>query len=112
MENEIEKGLVLTLGDGLRLDKNFTAYYNNIPVGTAKDNLLWFPEHSQSLDYTAIKEIVYLGDYKWGVRELTRPIDEFNNLSEAKKEDFVYKYVDLVNTIKDMRSTSCGDYPY
>lgn len=112
MENEIEKGLVMLLDSELKLDKNFSVYYNKIPVGTAKDNLLWFPEHSKSLDYTTIKEIVYLGDYKWGVRELTRPIDEFNNLSDTKKEDFVYKYIDLVNTIKDMRPTPCGDYPY
>lgn len=107
MENEIEKGLVMLLDSELKLDKNFNVYYNKIPVGTAKDNLLWFPEHSKSLDYTTIKEIVYLGDYKWGVRELTRAIDEFNNLSDTKKEDFVYKYIDLVNTLEGKKPNYC-----
>jgi hypothetical protein len=102
MENEIEKGLVMELNSALRLDKNFTVYYNNIPVGTAKDNLVWFPELSTLPDYTTIKEIVYLGNYKWGVRELTGCMTEFNNLSESKKNDFVYKYLELVSTIKDM----------
>ena len=90
----IEKGTVLAIDDAITIDKEYNVLNYDIPVGTLVNNLVWFPEHTAEPSYKDINQIVYLGDYKWGVKHLSRPIDEFNKLSVSTQED-------LLNTLMD-----------
>ena len=83
---KLEKGQVLSISDDLIITEDYTVTYYGIPVGSVKENLSWFSLDSPHVRYDEIKEIVYLGNYKWGVKQLTLPRIEFESLDDSSKD--------------------------
>jgi hypothetical protein len=101
MHAEIEKGTVLEINDTLTIDRHYTVFYYGIPVGTAKDNLTWFPSNPRKSENSQIKQIVYLGDYKWGVKQLTLPIEEFESFGQTLKEQILCDFLEMQGKYAD-----------
>ena len=96
--NAIEKGLVLAISEVLTVSDDYTVYYHNIPVGNLLGNLLWFPQYSFPPAPSEIKQIVYLGDYKWGVKHLRSLHDEFKELTIYAQESILSDYLQSSKT--------------
>jgi hypothetical protein len=69
-----------------------------IPIGIIED-WTWFEASNQKFP---VDEIVYLGKDKFGVKQLVKPIDEFNVLSDDAKEDIIYAYTALMQESKEL----------
>ena len=69
--------------------------YHSVPVGSAKNNLSWFTGDFKKVKHDEIKKIVYLGNYKWGVKELTSPIEEFESFDKLTKEQILHDFLEM-----------------
>jgi hypothetical protein len=94
----LEKGQILEINNEITIDKDYNVFSLTIPVGTLINNLVWFPQFTELPSYDTIKQIVYLGDYQWGVKHLSRPIEEFNKLHFSKQEDLLNNL--MVSTVE------------
>ena len=92
---KIEKGEVLNLREnGIEVDADYTVWRDSIPVGSVKANLTWFVE-SPIPKPEDIYELVYLDYYKWGLKQLSPIVDEFDKLFFTDKEKILIRYLDL-----------------
>ena len=103
MHAEITKGTVLEINNDLTIDRNYTILYCGVPVGTAKDNLTWFPSNPRKPEHNQIKQVVYLGDYTWGVKQLTSTIDEFESFGQTLKEQILCEFLDMQKEFHEYR---------
>ena len=103
MHAEIIKGTVLEINNELTIDRHYTVFHNGIPVGTVKDNLCWFDSNPRKPENSQIKQIVYLGDYTWGVKQLTLPIDEFESFDQTLKEQIICDFLDMQKEFHEYR---------
>lgn len=95
MNTELERGMVLEVSDIITIKEDYTVLYHSIPVGSAKDNLSWFTSNPRKIRHNEIKKIVYLGNYKWGVKELTSPIEEFESFDKTTKEQILHDFLEM-----------------
>ena len=103
MHAEIIKGDVLEINDNLTIDRHYTVFYNGIPVGTAKDNLCWFPSNPKKPEYNQIKQIAYLGDYTWGVKQLISTIEEFESFDHFLKDEIIREFLNMQKEFHEYR---------
>ena len=94
---ELCKGNVLEINDNLKITEDYTVMVavnglEYIPVGTCKNHLTWFKQTKKPTS-GEITEIIYLGEYKWGVKHFTPIIEEFNSLSDSIKEDILTNFL-------------------
>ena len=97
MNIELELGTVLEVsknGGHLVIDENYKVYADSIPVGDLIGNLTHFPETIAPKHYT-IDKIVYMGNYKWSIKHLVDPLDEFDRLSRESKQNILKHYQHL-----------------
>ena len=95
MTTALEKGAVIEVSSNITINKDYTVLYDGIPVGSVKDNLTWFPSNPRKVSHDGIKKIVYLGDYKWGVKQLTLPVEEFESFGQTLKEQILCDFLDM-----------------
>ena len=71
---------VVAVDDQVYITEDYTVLACGVPAGSLVGNLVWF---SQTLkpQPSSIKQIVFLGDYSWGYKQLSSKLEEFNNLS-------------------------------
>ena len=103
MHAEITKGDVLEISNSLSIMKDYTVLHNGIPVGTAKDNLCWFSNNPNRPEYFQIKQVVYLGNYEWGVKQLTSPIDEFESFDHFLKDEIIRDFLSMQKEFHEYR---------
>lgn len=112
----IEEGTVLTVSDELVITEDYTVIYCGIPVGSVKENLSWFSIENHRVKPDDIKQIVYLGKYKWGFKQFTTPFKEFESFSEELKEsilsDLLEEIVTLKKCLQDTETALYRDYIY
>jgi hypothetical protein len=99
MNIELEKGSVLEVSDILVITKNYTVMYHGIPVGSAKDHLSWFHDNPKKIRHDEIKQVAYLGNYTWGVREFTQPIEEFESLDASTRSEILINLLNVQEKI-------------
>jgi hypothetical protein len=104
MNAELEKGSVLEVSDILQITKDYKVMYNGIPVGSVKNNLSWFSANPNKPAYNEIKQVAYLGNYTWGVREFTLPYQEFKSLDPSLQEQILCDFLELQKNIFDSRN--------
>jgi hypothetical protein len=103
MNAEIEIGLILEVSNSLSIKEDYTVLYNGIPVGTAKNNLTWFPSNPRKLRHDEIKKVVYLGDYAWGVKQLTSTIDEFESFGQTLKDQILCNFLEMQKEFNELQ---------
>lgn len=69
-QSSIERGDIIAVSNGIEIKSDYTVLLAGIPVGSCKNHLVWY-EESERPAIWEIKQLVYLGDYAWGVRELS-----------------------------------------
>lgn len=109
MNTELEKGSVLDVSDILVITKDYTVMFHGIPVGSTKDNLSWFRNNPRKISHNEIKQVAYLGDYKWGVRELTQPIEEFENLTISARSQILYDLLEIEEKVIKLKEETPFD---
>jgi hypothetical protein len=102
---ELEKGSVLQASDILVITKDYTVMYYGIPVGSVKNNLCWFLANPNKPAYNEIKQVVYLGNYEWGVKQLNSPIDEFRSFDASLQEEVLSDLLEFQKTVLQSRSS-------
>jgi hypothetical protein len=100
----IEKGTVLGICEYLTITDDYTVLYHALPVGTVKNDLSWFPEYSPRPIHSDIKEIVYIDNYRWGVKQLTTQLSEFEGLSNTVKVDILCDLLEKKQELNDLIS--------
>lgn len=96
----IEEGTVLTVSDELVITEDYTVVYCGIPVGSVKENLSWFFIENPQVKPNDIKQIVYLGNYKWGFKHFTTPLKEFESFNEELKKSILSDLLEEIFTLK------------
>lgn len=90
---EIEQGNILGLEEnGMQITSDYTVLRDGIPVGTVIGNLSWF-DGIPPIEPHYIDKVVYLGDYKWGFKQLRSVVDEFDTLSHNHKKQILQSYL-------------------
>jgi hypothetical protein len=102
---ELEKGSILQVSDILQITKDYTVMYYGIPVGSVKNNLSWFSANPNKPAYNEIKQVVYLGNYEWGVKQLVLPIGEFRSFDSSLQEEIICDLLEFQKTVLQSRSS-------
>ena len=106
----LEEGTVLTVSDDLIITEDYTVVHCGIPIGSVKENLSWFPSNTFHVKHDEIKEIVYLGNYKWGFKHLTTPLKEFESFDEELKNSILNHLLEGVHTLSAWLDSCDSDY--
>ena len=97
---KLERGCVLRLDENnLSITKDFVVLKDGFPVGTLKNNLTWFNQ-SKTPKIEDIKQIVYLREYTWGIREFFTKLSEFELLKDSDKETILEEFLDKKDLTK------------
>lgn len=86
---QLEKGQILELNETLFIEDNIVLHCSdglNIPIGTLI-NITWFPSSKSP----KMERIVYLGDFKFGIRQLVPMRSEFLALHPDDQESELMK---------------------
>ena len=95
---KIEKGEVIEIQSPAKVDSDFNVLINfsNCEVSIGKINkpdLKWF-DASPNPNWKEIQAVVYLGDYSFGLKQLTHRFEEFELLNTDQKEDILCSYLE------------------
>jgi len=100
MSSVLEPGMVLELADGtfiVRGNSVFVVAMNalqiNIGVIEPKE-INWFSATSKADTLRAVKFIVYLGEGKFGIKQMVPMMKEFDRLSSDDKKAIIQNYIE------------------
>lgn len=100
---ELEPGTVLEISGSLEISKDYKVWvktanlekpFIGLQVGEIlPEDLIWF-EQGVEPDVETIKDVVYLGNKRFGVKQLTSPLKEFLSYSAEKQEFILLKLLE------------------
>jgi len=96
---ELEIGSIVELNETTIVQKNVVYICAGlwIPIGTiSEEDKTWF-KSSTKPDLKFGDSIVYLGNFKFGVKQLTNKLEEFKKLSDYEQELVLDVYVEVAD---------------